>query len=342
MMTFCFSGRAGAILLAAIMAAALTLTSISDLHAGTLSSVKQRGKLLCGVSEGLSGFSAPDADKKWRGFDVDFCRAVAAAVFGDGNKVDYVSLSAVNRFDALSSGKIDILSRNTTWTLGRDVEHGLEYVGISYFDGQGFMVHVDKGLSTALQLDGEQLCVLAGTTTIVNAKAFFERGKMKVEILEFAKREDALKAYEKGECTAFTSDRSALASMRTKLAKADDHMLLPEVISKEPLGPVVREDDPSWSDLTRWILFLLVNAEEVGWSQASADKIPDTSSLAIPDAVAAKLGLKENWARDVINAVGNYGEIFERNLGKDSPLKLERGLNALWTRGGILYAPPMR
>jgi general L-amino acid transport system substrate-binding protein len=184
--------------------------------------------------------------------------------------------------------------------------------------------------------------VLAGTTTIANAKAFFERGKMKVEILEFAKRDDALNAYEKGECTAFTSDRSALASMRTKLAKADDHRLLPEVISKEPLGPVVRQDDPSWSELTRWILFLLVNAEEVGWSQASADNIPATSSLTIPATVAAKLGLKESWARDVIKAVGNYGEIFDRNLGKDSPLKLERGLNALWTRGGILYAPPMR
>jgi general L-amino acid transport system substrate-binding protein len=341
-MTFGFSGRAGAILHTAFMAAALTLMSIPGLHAGTLNVVKQRGKLLCGVSQGLAGFSAPDASKKWSGFDVDFCRAVAAAVFGDGNKVDFVSLNAVDRFGALSSGKIDILSRNTTWTLARDVERGLDYVGISYFDGQGFMVHVDKGLSTALQLDGEKLCVLAGTTTIDNARAFFERGKMKVEILEFAKRDDALNAYEKGECTAFTSDRSALASMRTKLAKADDHRLLPEVISKEPLGPVVRQDDPSWSELTRWILFLLVNAEEVGWSQASADNIPATSSLTIPATVAAKLGLKESWARDVIKAVGNYGEIFDRNLGKDSPLKLERGLNALWTRGGILYAPPMR
>jgi len=341
-MIFACSGRARAVLPVVFLALAMMLVSALDLRAGTLDSVRQRGKLLCGVSEGLAGFSAPDDSKKWRGFDVDFCRAVAAAVFGSGDKVDFLSLNAVDRFGALSSGRIDILSRNTTWTLARDVEKGLEYVGISYFDGQGFMVHVDKGMSTALQLDGEKLCVLSGTTSLVNAKAFFARGKMKVEILEFPNREGALKAYEKGECTAFSSDRSALASMRSGLEKADDHMLLPEVISKEPLGPVVRDDDSSWSELTRWILFLLVNAEEVGWSQASADEIPNTSSLSIPATIAAKLGLKESWARDAIKAVGNYGEVFERNLGKGSPLKLERGLNALWTRGGILYAPPMR
>lgn len=328
--------------LAAIVAIALALTGASALQAGTLTSVTERGKLNCGVSDGLVGFSAPDSDKRWQGFDVDFCRAVAAAIFGDGDKVAYVPLSAVERFDALTSGKVDILSRNTTWTLSRDVEIELEFVGVSYYDGQGFITHIDNGLSSALELAGAKICVLAGTTSIANAKAYFARHKITVDILEHAKRGEALKAYEKGECTAYTSDRSALASVRTKIANSQDHMLLPEVISKEPLGPVVRQDDPAWSELVRWILFLLINAEEAGWTSQTADKAPDSSALMIPQTVGAKLGLRESWARDVVKTVGNYAEIFDRNVGKDSALKLERGINALWTQGGILYAPPMR
>lgn len=336
------STRIGAFMPAAVLAICILLLNIGGLHAGTLKTVQERGKLVCGVSEGLLGFSAQPAGDSWEGFDVDFCRSVAAAVLGDADKVTYVPLSAVDRFAALSSGKIDILSRNTTWTLNRDVDLELEYAGVSYYDGQGFMTHVDNGLSSALQLSGRKLCVLEGTTTIANAKAFFSRAKIDVEIREFAKREDALEAYEKRECAAFTSDSSALASARTRMEVPDDHILLPEVISKEPLGPVVRQDDPNWVEIVRWTLFMLINAEEVGWSSNRADKMPESSSLVISGDIAAKLGLKESWARDVIAAVGNYGEIFERNLGKGSRLKLERGINALWTQGGILYAPPMR
>lgn len=336
------SNRIGALITAAALALGVLLLNISALHAGTLKTVQERGKLVCGVSEGLLGFSAqPDGDS-WKGFDVDFCRSVAAAVLGDADKVTYVPLSAVERFKALSSGKIDMLSRNTTWTLNRDIEQELEYAGVSYYDGQGFLTHVDNGLSSALQLSGKKLCVLQGTTTIGNAKAFFARAKIDIEMREFAKREDALKAYEKRECDAFTADSSALASLRTRMKTPDDHMLLPEVISKEPLGPVVRQHDAAWIEIVRWTLFLLINAEEIGWSSGNADKMPESSSLVITGAAAKKLGLKASWARDVIAAVGNYGEIFERNLGNSSPLKLERGLNALWTQGGILYAPPMR
>ncbi len=308
----------------------------------TLKSVTDRGKILCGVSEGLAGFSSPGDGNTWSGFDVDFCRAVSAAIFGDADKVDYVPLSAVERFDALRDGKIDVLSRNTTWTLGRDVDTALTFAGVSYYDGQGFMTNVENGLSSALELSGAKICVLAGTTTLANTKGFFERNRMNVEILEFEKREGAVKAYERGECTAYTSDRSALASVRTRLAEPDDHMLLPEVISKEPLGPVVRQDDAVWAELIRWTLFLLINAEEAGWSSETADEMPDTIPPEALQAAGKKMGLGEDWAKNVIAAVGNYAEIFNRNVGKDSPLKLERGLNALWTNGGILYAPPLR
>ena len=325
-----------------ILAIATILIGGAPAVAGTLQDIKSRGELICGVSEGLEGFSAPGSDKSWKGFDVDFCRAVAAAVFADGTKVKYVPLTASERFDALTSGKIDLLSRNTTWTLARDVNAGFEFVAISYFDGQGFMTKLDNGLSSALQLDGEKICVLAGTTSVDNASSFFARSKLKVELVKFDKREDALNAYAKGDCIAYSADRSALASQRTKLEKPEEHMLLPEVVSKEPLGPVIRQDDPLWSDLVRWTLFLLVNAEEAGWSSATADKMPETSSLAIPAEVTKEFGLEENWATNVIRTVGNYGEIFERNLGQKTSLKLERGINALWTQGGILYAPPMR
>lgn len=333
-------------LLATICTAIAALAAISlgpaVAQADTLKKVTDRGKLLCGVSEGLAGFSAPGDDKTWRGFDVDFCRAVSAAVFGDADKVDYIPLSAVERFDALRDGKIDVLSRNTTWTLGRDVDTALTFAGVSYYDGQGFMTSVENGLSSALELSGAKICVLAGTTTFTNTRAFFNRNRMNVEILEFEKREGAVKAYERGECTAYTSDRSALASVRTLLAEPDDHMLLPEVISKEPLGPVVREDDPVWAGLVRWTLFVLINAEEDGWSSETAEDMPDTIPLEALQAAGRKMGISEDWAKNVIAAVGNYAEIFNRNVGKDSPLKLERGLNALWTNGGILYAPPLR
>jgi general L-amino acid transport system substrate-binding protein len=327
---------------AVVFAAVISITVPAWARSETLQQIKKRGELICGVSKGLDGFSAPDESNVWRGFDVDFCKAVSAAIFEDGDKVKYVPLKAIQRFDALADGKVDLLSRNTTWTLSRDVIAGFEFVGVSYFDGQGFMTRVENGLSSAMQLDGEKVCVVTSTTSVDNAKAFFERRKLKVELMEFEKREHALAAYAKGECHAYTGDRSALASQRTKLEKPDDHMLLPEVISKEPLGPVLRQDDAEWADLVRWVLFLLLSADEAGWSSENADKKPDVASLAIPAEFAGKLGISENWALHVIKTVGNYGEIFERNLGQNSTLKLERGINALWTQGGILYAPPMR
>lgn len=340
-MTFSLARFSGRVLYAsAFLAALLALTAHGQ--AGTLGSVKERGKLLCGVSEGLPGFSAPDANGKWSGFDVDFCRAVSAAVFGDSEKVSYVSLNAVERFDALKSGKIDVLSRNTTWTMERDIGMEFEFAGVSYFDGQGFMVSVDKGLSSAMQLEGATVCLLGGTTSVDNARSFFERNKITVTIKEYKQRDEALTAYEKGECGAYSADRSALASQRTKLKKPEDHMLLPEVISKEPLGPVVRQDDPEWAQLVRWVLFLLVNAEEAEWDSAKAKKGDAATQIKVSGDVSAGLGLDEKWTSAVIAAVGNYGEIFRRNIGKDSPLKLERGINALWTQSGILYAPPMR
>lgn len=305
---------------------------------GTLDTVKKRGKLECGVSEGLLGFSARDEAGNWSGFDVDFCRAVAAAVFGNADKVDYVPLSAVKRFDALSSGKIDLLSRNTTWTMSRDVERGLEFVGITYFDGQGFMTRRENGLSSALQLGSAKICALSGTTSEANARAYFSQNKVDVEIVTFPKREDALKAYADRKCDVYSADRSALASERSKLEDSADHMLLPEVASKEPLGPVVRQDDHAWLELNRWVLFLLINAEEAGWQSTTKGDAP----IVVPAEVSAKLGLPKGWAADVIKSVGNYGEIFARNVGRDTPLGLGRGLNALWTRGGLIYAPPMR
>lgn len=326
----------------AIFAVALAFMTASGAHAGTLAGVKENGVLRCGVSEGLAGFSAQDGEKAWRGFDVDFCRAMAAAIFGDGDKVEFVPLSAADRFEALKAGKVDVLSRNTTWTLGRDIDAELEFVGVSYYDGQGFLVGVDKGLSSALQLEDAKICILGGTTSVDNAKAYFARNKLKVEVVEFAKREEALEAYRKGDCAAYSADRSALASERTRLTSPDAHMLLPEVISKEPLGPAVRQDDPSWSELSRWVLFLLVNAEEAGWVADQAGTPPEEFADNAMKSAGIKLGLSESWASDVIRTVGNYGEIFDRNIGARSPLKLERGINALWTQGGILYAPPMR
>lgn len=326
----------------AALALLLHCVAAGGAAAGTLASVKESGTLRCGVSEGLAGFSSQGTDQEWHGFDVDYCRALAAAIFGDGKKVSFVSLTAADRFEALKSGKIDVLSRNTTWTLGRDIESELEFVAVNYYDGQGFMVGVDRGLSSALQLNEAKICILGGTTSVDNAKTYFTRNELNVEIVEFARRDEALEAYKKGECTAYSADRSALASQRTQLPDPEAHILLPEVISKEPLGPAVRQDDPAWTELSRWVLFLLVNAEEEGWTQAGSGTPPETFAGSALKNAGAKLGLSESWANETIRAVGNYGEIFERNIGAGSPLKLERGLNALWTQGGILYAPPMR
>jgi len=328
----------------ALAAMALALLA-APAGAATLDDARKRGAIICGVSEGLLGFSQKGGNGKWSGFDVDFCRAVAAALFADPEKVRYVPLSAEARFEALSSGKIDLLSRNTTWTLSRDARRGLEFVGVTYYDGQGFMLRLDNGLTSALQLGGASICVLSGTTSEANLERFFAVRDIPYTVLTFDRRDDVLAAYEARRCDAYSADRSALASQRLQLKFPDEHTILPEVVSKEPLGPVVREGDAAWADLVQWVLFLLINAEEAGWSSTAkpADMKPAVKALiAAAGTSAAGLGLDKAWAQTVIAKVGNYGEIFQRNIGADSPLEIGRGVNALWTKGGILYAPPMR
>ena len=313
-----------------------------DASASTLDDVRKRGKLRCGVSEGLPGFSSQDEDKRWSGFDVDYCRALAAAVLGDPDRNEFVPLSATARFDALATEKIDVLSRNTTWTLERDVVLGFEFVGVSYYDGQGFLTRRSNGVSSALQLVGASVCVLEGTTSETNARRYFADNSVSVTIKPFQVRDELVKAYDAEKCDAYSADASGLASDRQRMSEPDAHMLLPEVISKEPLGPVVRQDDPQWVEIGRWVLYLLINAEEVGWTKAAAESGSNEPPISVSQTVAKKLGLDAQWPTFVIKAVGNYGEIFARNVGEGSPLELSRGVNALWTRGGILYAPPLR
>ncbi len=325
------------------LAALFLFSSLLTAQAGTLDEVRKRGVLNCGVNANLKGFSEQGKDKKWSGFDVDYCRAVSAAIFGDTDKVKYIPLSSTERFKALQDKKIDVLSRNTTWTMSRDVDLGLTFIGVNYYDGQGFMTRRNYGLSSALQLVRASICVLEGTTSEDNATRYFSSRQLKVTIKKFKERKDLLKAYEEEKCDTFSGDRSALASDRLSLKTPEEHQLLPEVISKEPLGPVVRDDDAQWTDLTRWVLFLLINAEEAGWSQDSAGSNKAMPAvIQITPGINKKLGLKDDWAVNVIKSVGNYGEIFERHIGENSSLKLTRGVNALWSKGGFLYAPPMR
>ncbi len=314
-------------------------------QASTLEEVRQRGVLNCGVSNGLLGFSYQEAGPKntkvWRGLDVDYCRAVAAAIFADPDKVKFVPLSASERFKALQDKKIDVLSRNTSWTMERDVKHDFAFVGISYFDGQGFMTRQENGLSSALQLSQAKICVLDGTTSQRNVERYYKAQKIDVTIEKFTDRTAMAKAYDEKKCDAMSADRSGLASLRAGLKVPEDHVLLPEVISKELLGPVVRQDDAQWIDVTRWVLFLLINAEEIEWTQHEAAKAGTTDLIAPDSAINQKLGLKDGWCRDVIKSVGNYAEIYKRNILTNYKLGLQRGINSLWLRGGLMVAPPM-
>ena len=308
--------------------------------------MRSRDRLICGISEGLPGFSDRDASGHWYGFDVDFCRAVASAVLGDPDKVDYVQLSATDRFTALTDGKIDLLSRNSTWTMSRDLDLGVDFAGIAYYDGQGFLAHAVDGMTSALELTGARICVVSGTTTEANAAEYFANNGMEVTFLRFTDRGEARKAYANDECDVYTADSSALAAERSLLAVPDDHVILREVISKEPLGPVTREDDRGWTELVRWTLYGLINAEEADLTAASVDaKTGDPAkrqkAILFGQAAVKEFGLADDWLAVVIASVGNYGEIFDRNLGENTPLALRRGVNALWTQGGILYAPPM-
>ncbi len=332
------------------LAAALALTAFCGTAAlaGTLETVKQRGTLLCGVSEGLGGFSEKDAQGNWSGFDVDFCRAVAAAVLGDPKKVDFKPLSATQRFEALKAGTVDLLSRNSTWTLSRETQLGVAFAGITYHDGQGFLAKRSLGVDGALSLDKAKICVEAGTTTQLNLADFFTANSMTYEEKAFPSAAEALAAFQSGQCDVLTRDQSALHGERLRLTRPADAIVLPEVISKEPLGPVVRSDDFPWFTVVKWVNFALINAEELG---IATDTLDQALKSAKPDVrrftgaeggFGRSLGLDDDWAVKAVRATGNYAEIYERNLGVRSKLSIPRGLNQLWSMGGVLYAPPLR
>jgi len=332
------------------IAIAIGVASVVPAQAGpTLDKVKQAGTLVCGVSTGLAGFSQPDNQGNYAGLDVDVCKAIAAALFGDASKVKYAPLTAQQRFTALQSGEIDVLSRNTTWTLQRDTELGLDFAPVVYYDGQGFMVPKKLGVKSAKELNGATICVQPGTTTELNLADYFRANKMTFKPLVIEKLDEVVAAYFSGRCDVFTTDRSGLAGIRvTRAQNPDDHIILPEVISKEPLAPAMRQGDDQWNDIVRWVVYALIEAEEKGITSKNLDDMlksdaPDIKRmLGVTPGMGKALGVDEKWAANAIKAVGNYGEIFDRNVGKDSPLKLERGINALWTHGGLMYAMPVR
>lgn len=330
--------------------AAAAVTALSTgASAATLDDVKAKGFVQCGVTTGLAGFGAPNDQGEWAGFDVDFCRAMAAAIFGDAAKVKYTPTTSKERFTALQSGEIDVLARNTTWTFSRDVNLGFEFVGVNYYDGQGFMVRKSLGVTSAKELDGASVCIQTGTTTELNLADYFRTNGMSYESVVIETAAEGRGVYEEERCDVYTTDASGLAAQRSTMANPSEHIILPEIISKEPLGPLVRHGDNQWGDIARWTLNAMVVAEELGVTSANADDMASNSKnpeilrlLGGEGDMGAQLGLPSDWAKNIIKQVGNYGESFERNLGTTTPLALERGLNALWTDGGILYAPPMR
>jgi general L-amino acid transport system substrate-binding protein len=344
-MTRSSAKRAAMRLLAGCSAGAALAASAS---AATLDTIKERGRLHCGVSEGLSGFSSAGEDGKWAGFDVDFCRAVAAAVLGDAKKVDYIPLSAGKRFEALLAGEIDVLSRNSTWTMGREAEFGITFVGVTYYDGQGFMLRRPDTIPSALELGGAKVCVQAATTSADNLADFFLANHMAYEAVVTASPAESLAAYKDGRCNVLTSDISQLYSERLKLTDPDEQVILPDAISKEPLGPAVRQDDPQWALIVKWVHFALLDAEELGVSSKTVDEAVESTKPDVQRLVGAQgkfgeeLGLPNDWAAKIVREVGNYGEIYDRNLGTLSKLGIPRGMNQLWNLGGIQYAPPIR
>ena len=329
--------------------AAIAATISTGAAAATLDDVKAKGFIQCGVSQGVPGFSNADSNGEWSGIDVDACRATAAAIFGDAQKVKFTPLSAKERFTALQSGEIDILARNTTWTYTRDTSLGLDFTAVNFYDGQGFMVRKDLGVESAKDLDGATVCTEQGTTTELNIADFFRKNKLSYVPVVVQKADEALSAYSSGRCDVFTTDKSGLAAHRSKLSDPSAHVILPETISKEPLGPVVRHGDNQWKDIVTWAMFVQVNAEEMGITSKNVDKIkaetidPEIKRLLGAEGdMGAQLGLPASWAYDIIAKVGNYGEVFERNVGPSTPVGLPRGINNLWTEGGVMYAPPVR
>jgi general L-amino acid transport system substrate-binding protein len=346
-----------------VLGATVSAAAAVSASAGTLDDVKTKGFIQCGVSQGLIGFSNPDEQNKWTGMDVDFCRAVAAAVFGDPEKVKYTPLNAKERFTALQSGEIDILSRNTTWTMSRDTSLGLKFAGVMYYDGQGFMVKKSAGVTSALGLGGAAVCTQTGTTTELNLADYFKANKMEYKVVAFEKNEEVLKAYNEGRCDVFTTDQSGLYAERLKFTNPDEHVILPEIISKEPLGPVVRQGDDAWFNVVKWTYFALLTAEELGIDSKNIDEMKTKNAVAEGNPEVQRLlsikikaadgteadndfgkgiGLGPDWAYNAVKLVGNYAEIFNRNVGPDTNLKIARGKNALWKDGGLQYAPPIR
>ena len=341
-----FDKSFGAFAVVALLA--LSLVSADRCAAQTLKAIKERGTLNCGVSQGLMGFSSADAKGAWTGFDVDFCRAVAAAIFDDPTKVTFVSLDTGARFAALQSNQIDVLSRNSTWTMSREGSLGLMFAGVAFYDGQGFLLRRDPGIDSALQLGGKTVCTQTGTTTELNLSDYFRAHDMELKVLALPTAEETRQAYNERRCEVLTSDVSQLYAERLKLGAPDSHIILPEVISKEPLGPVVRQGDDAWFNLVKWTLYALINAEELGVKSTTIDDAIKSSNpdirrlLGVDGDFGVQIGLTNDWAARAVRAVGNYGEIYERNVGIQSRLSIPRGLNALWTLGGIQYAPPIR
>ena len=334
-----------------ILSVICSLVMVPSAFAGTLDTVKDQGFFNCGVSQGVPGFSNPDSNGNWSGIDVDVCRAVSAAIFGNPDNVKYVPLTAKERFTALQSGEIDVLSRNTTWTLSRDAQIGLEFAGVNFYDGQGFMVRKDSGITSAMELGGASVCTNLGTTTELNMADFFRANGMDYEPVVFEKADEVVGAYDEGRCDTYTTDKSGLAAQRTKLADPDAHVVLPETISKEPLGPVVREGDGDWADVVRWSLNAMIEAEEFGLSQANAKTTCAMTSNPVvarlcgkEGATGAGLNLGESWSYDIVTMVGNYGDVYEKHVGENTPVGLARAgsPNASYKDGGVLYAPPAR
>lgn len=326
---------------------AMTLSG-SAAMAQTLEIVKQRGKMECGIHPGTIGFSTADEAKHWSGFDVDYCRAVAAAALGSADSVNFIPLNSKSRFTALQSGEVDLLSRRSTWTMTRDTSLGLSFAAINFYDGQGFMVRRSLGVSSALDLAGSSVCATTGTTTELNLADFFRKNRMNYEIVSFEVSDEVLSAYDTKRCDVYTSDVSGVYANRLKMSNPDEHVVLPEVISKEPLALAVRQGDDIWFNIVKWVHFALVNAEELGVSQSNVDEMRQSNSpeirrlLGIEGSFGENIGLDNNWAYRAIKQVGNYEEIYRRNLGVDSRVKIDRQLNRLWTDGGLMYAPPTR
>lgn len=315
----------------------------------TLAGVKSRDKVICGVNSGLIGFASPDANGNWSGFDVSFCKAIAAAVLGDQRKVEFKAMSGEDRFGALTAGEIDVLARNTTWTFSRDNDLKVDFTGVNYYDGQGFMVPRSLGVSSAKELDGASICIQTGTTTALNLADYFRANNMTYQPINVDSNAEGEQQYLSGACDAYTTDASGLAATRAAFANPADHIILPEIISKEPLGPVVRHGDDNWADIVRWTLYALIAAEEYGVTSANIEELAKSSQnpevqrlLGTSDDLGKMLGLENDWAKRAIAASGNYGEIFAATIGEQTPIGLARGLNAQWTQGGLLYAMPFR